>query len=176
ARHVVEGAVRLEVVQFRARRPCQGEERSNLVDALVEDLLFRAIQFAAAEVLTIGEARVGAGADTVFHCQSQGGRGRGWVAGMAAAGDVRRRDQRQQVRIVRTAFAQVAVQVDLSGGHGRASGFRLFSARTRSGTREPSQATPVAGLSPGWKTGAQDTLPVCVLETIRRDSSLPYAS
>ena len=70
ARHVIQGTVRLEMPQ-RNPRACQTPQRADLIHALFISLLLRALQLAAAEVLTIGEAWMSARLHAVFFCQQE---------------------------------------------------------------------------------------------------------
>ena len=91
----------------------QAGQRPDLIDAVLVDLLFGLVQFAAAEVFAVGEAGVGAGVDAVTDGGAQGGQCVGRAAGVEAAGDVGRRDERHQLGVERAAFAEVAVEVDV---------------------------------------------------------------
>jgi hypothetical protein len=56
---------------------------------------------------------MGAGLDSMPGSSLERGKGGCCVSGMEAAGDIRRGDQRHQFLIVRTALAQVAIEIDL---------------------------------------------------------------
>src|SRR5262249_24119901 len=118
AGHVVERPVRFDVAQRGAARLRQPRQRADLVNAVLEDLLSGSGKLASAEVLPVRKDRMSADRDAMPHRLGNGGDGGGRVAGVSTAGDVGGADERHQVAVEGTAFAQVAVEVDYPGAHG----------------------------------------------------------
>ncbi len=100
ARHVVERAVRLHVLQYEALRGGHAGERGDLIQHQIFDLRRRRPDLAAAEADQVGEARVGAHRNAAIFCQPKGLAHDAGVAGVEAAGDVCGRDAGHQRRVL----------------------------------------------------------------------------
>src|SRR5262245_13089032 len=102
-----------DICQRDARHACQSYQGAKLIDALFNNLLFRACQFTATERLAIVERRMRPDLDAMPCRQDERGVSRGRVTGMEAAGHIRRRDEWHQLGVEQTAFTEVAVEVNL---------------------------------------------------------------
>src|SRR5438552_1465908 len=98
--------------QRLAERPSKACQGANLISAVFENLLLGPGELAAAEVFAVRESRVSSGLHVMPRGGFQGRKSRGGVAGVEATSDIRRSDERHQIGIVGTAFAQVAVEID----------------------------------------------------------------
>ncbi len=105
--------MRLDVGERYANCTSQTPQRADLIDALLEDLRLGACQFTTTEMLAVGKSRMRADLHAMLCRQAQRGVSRRWVAGMEAAGDVGRRDERHQLGIVRAAFTEITIEIDL---------------------------------------------------------------
>lgn len=111
--HVVERAMRLHMGQLAALCPDDAIERADLVQHVGVNGLGVALHLGTAKVVAIGKARVRADGDAVGQRPLDGLQHGGGIAGVPAAGDIGRTDQREQRFVVAAAFAEVGVEVDL---------------------------------------------------------------
>ena len=116
--HVVLDAVRLHVLQGRARRAREGRERAHLIAMDILDLLRRDFHATPSEAHEIGQARMRAHGHAVLHGELDALAHHVRIAAVKAAGDVGRRDVRHDFfvgseRPASVALAHVAVDVDV---------------------------------------------------------------
>ncbi len=106
--------MRLDVRQLRTMGAGDRRQRTDLILHAAVDFVGRKLHFGAAEIVAIGKTRMGADGDSLryrpghalLHHQS--------AAGVPAASDIGRADQRQQCFVATVAlFAEVGVKVDL---------------------------------------------------------------
>jgi hypothetical protein len=124
----VQRAVRLDVLQPQAREPRELAQRAQLVDHVVDQLVGRRVDVAAAEPHEVAKARMGADAHAMFARQVHHPAHDVRVAGVEAGRDVGRADQGHQLFVDAVAdgpgaeaFAHVGVQIDQRFLHGVAA-------------------------------------------------------
>src|SRR5262245_56156020 len=104
--------MRLDVPQARPRHPGESGQCTDLVDAIVEDLILRPRHFDPAEMLAIRKARVSADLYAMLDCRLDCRSCRRCIPRMKAAGDVDRRHERHELPIPGAPSHQVAIQIN----------------------------------------------------------------
>ena len=98
----------------------EGGERTQLIEQRGGQLVRAQAEIAPAEAIAVGIARMGANAGAAGNSQRHGAGHHQWVTRVCAAGDVDRRDQRNQLVVAAhlprsVALAHVGVEVDTHG-------------------------------------------------------------
>src|ERR1700731_3207242 len=99
AGHIIESAMRLKMGQAHVKSLGRSCEPSDLVEAILVDLLLGTSEFPAAKVFPVMKARMSPDTDAVLRGRGQRGKSSRGIACMEAASNGCRRDQRHQLLI-----------------------------------------------------------------------------
>src|SRR6266404_7620801 len=111
-RHVVQGAVRFDMIRMHIQCGRDRLKNSKLICHGVEHFFGGHRQLLASEILAIEKTRMRSDSNSLLLRRGNGGVHRIGIAGVKTGRDIRRADQVEQLCVVSRAFAEVGVQID----------------------------------------------------------------
>src|SRR6266487_6676585 len=110
--HVVQGAVRFDVIRSHIQRGGDRLKNSKLISHGVEHFFGGYRQLLAPESFAIEKTRMRSDSYSLLLRRGNGGVHRIGIAGVETGRDIRRADQVEKLCVVSRAFAEVGVQID----------------------------------------------------------------
>src|SRR5437867_2408475 len=111
-RHIIEGAVRFDVIRSHAHSRSDRLKNAKLIRHGIEDFFCAYLQFLASEIFAIKKAWMRSNRDSMLLRRRNCGVHRIGIAGVKTSCDIRRADELEQLGIVTRPFAQIGVKID----------------------------------------------------------------